>query len=926
MTAADDLPTAPDPMAIAALRNIVPPTLLDTSSDSIMPQTRLQRAARPEGLTVAPLKVAPLGPDEKATLSTAAKAAINARTPPKPAKTVHLPPETEQLARLRERQQAEDDERRKSETDGTTRPSQQKSHADLASSPSSTVGPYSVATPVPPQESPDTSPDSDTMQVEVLPPDDMQHAVDQRREKEEHDRLLEVQKEIARKEAFGDEATPDAQLEWEAREAAAREAEEAAARLSVRGPEADGAKTEAEEVMEDVQESDGRARPLTPEPSIDEKHDNKPSVSKAHSRPATPHGEDEENIVVKPRTRTPPAESSGRRRGSVERQSGPRMMSRVSSGTRKGDAETFEASASQPTATPVQPKDALSPRSMSPTTVRQSRGSATSQAVVVMQTPPRRPRTVTHRTPANREAALTDLAPLKGAAEDPDRDYLEPLFRIQAHDSPNSRMRSLPDLVKSANKHLSTEDHFANLHERQDYRMLRRIYQLQNANKWSLRQMDKCSEPPPPVSHWDRIMGEMKWMRKDFKAERKMKKSVCAWLAQRCAEYVGAGTSERLSLRLVTRAPSARVQSPSEERVPKLEFSGESAPEDNDMPDTPTADEVLRSTLVVAPEMSSVIAELQTTGKLSQALLSLPRCDLSQLPVRSQRVTTVSKFVQGKIVPKPIAPTRKRSRFDYEDEAETLQTEPDSKRLREERIALPEDEDVALFQADNKHIRDRLHANNAFRPPSEFVMPSTPFYEFRNGSHWIWEDDQKLRKLAKEYTFNWSLIADEMTLPSRFKSSAERRTPWECFERWVELETLPAEMRKTMYFKTWFQRLEQSQLAADRRHQTQVAAIQTQAQANGVQAHVPMRRRTIPTRVEKRKNSRYLWLVDAMRKLAKKRESNAYKQAEGECLNILSFGDQSLIQTSSTTCRSTAQGSNRYFHPATRTHAYAARV
>ena len=272
---------------------------------------------------------------------------------------------------------------------------------------------------------------------------------------------------------------------------------------------------------------------------------------------------------------------------------------------------------------------------------------------------------------------------------------------------------------------------------------------------------------------------------------------------------------------------------------------------------------------------------MQKRGKLDVAIRSLPIVGLnsSKLPHRAP-LDPVSKFANGTVLPIAKKPKRKRSKFDYEDDAEMLQSEPVSKRQREDRERLPEDQDMALFHPDNKHIRDRLHANNTFRPPSEFAMPSTQFYEFRNGSQWVWEDDQKLKKLAKEYSFNWSLISDELTLPASFKSSAERRTPWECFERWVELEQLPSEMRKTMYFKTWFQRLESSQQAAERRYQGQIAALQA---ANGQGAHVPARRRTTPTRVEKRKNTRYLWLVDAMRKLARKKEAQAFKQAEGKC-------------------------------------------
>ena len=182
--------------------------------------------------------------------------------------------------------------------------------------------------------------------------------------------------------------------------------------------------------------------------------------------------------------------------------------------------------------------------------------------------------------------------------------------------------------------------------------------------------------------------------------------------------------------------------------------------------------------MVVPPELSGIVEDLQKTGKLSKALDSLPKIgflDLSQHH-EIQPETPVSKFVEGKILPRATGPARKRSRYDYEDEAEVAASQPRHKRLREDLPA--EDQDCALFHPDNKHIRDRLHSNNAFRPPSEFVMPSTQFYEFRNGSQWLAEDDKRLRELAKEYSFNWSLIADELQLPGIYKTSQAHSCDW----------------------------------------------------------------------------------------------------------------------------------------------------
>ena len=866
--------------------------------ESAVPVTYSQKASRePDSPGVVPDDVAPPQPDEEAEFDGETQQLLDLQHPQKPAKLVHLPPEDAQEGRLHE-----DHRRKKSEDTESTRASRSQNHAELASSPSSTVGAYSAATPMPPQDSPDTSPDSESgEQIEVLPPKDLQPSPEEEREKEEHDRILEAQKEIARRQALGDVSSPDAQLRWEEREAAARDAEEKAAREDVNGPEPDAKdateETMAEEVVDETMQDSATG---SGEANTSNQHSEAEVSTSNDSQRLEPPQDDGDNITVTPRNKTAlTIDTSMQNTADGLQQPTPadqeRMTTRISSGALQKRSASEILGQTPGSARQI----ALSPETLSPVTARHLQETPAQDTFPVTRSrSPRRPSRLPGppRTPSNTQTILDELASLKGAAENPDRDYLEPLFRIQAHESPHVQTKTLNELLRTANKTLTTEDHYNSSHEKLDYKILRRIYQLQNANKWSLRQMEKSPEVPQPVNHMDHMMAEMKWMRKDFRVERKMKLNICAWLARRCAEWVAADKQTRRELQVQVKAPVTKetaneLEMTEDATEPDLEHSGESAPEDEAGPPTPKNDASLPSNLVVAPDLSYAVAELQKTDKLHKALVALPKVGFREAKVKTNPppghddparkiLSQVSKFAEGKVLPKVQLCGQKRSRFDYEDEEDILEDEPSSKRHAPERELPPEDQDMALFHPDNKTIRDRLHANNAFRPPSEHVMPATQFYEFRSGSQWVWEDDLKLRKLAKEYSFNWSLISDELQLPALFKSSAERRTPWECFERWVELEQLPAEMRKTMYFKTWFGRLEQSQKAAEERYQRQVAALQQQS--GGHAQHVPLRRRTMPLRVDKRRNSRYLWLVDAMRKGARKKEQAAFKQAECE--------------------------------------------
>jgi chromatin modification-related protein VID21 len=90
-------------------------------------------------------------------------------------------------------------------------------------------------------------------------------------------------------------------------------------------------------------------------------------------------------------------------------------------------------------------------------------------------------------------------------------------------------------------------------------------------------------------------------------------------------------------------------------------------------------------------------------------------------------------------------------------------------------------------------------------------------------------------------------------------------------------------MSKTQYFRTYQSRLEQAQRTVAAQHQAQQQLIQQQSQnGQNIPAQTPRRRTNQPIRVERRRENRHLAIIDGMRKLARKRESIAHKQAESQ--------------------------------------------
>ncbi|KAF3065330.1 Chromatin modification-related protein EAF1 [Daldinia childiae] len=411
----------------------------------------------------------------------------------------------------------------------------------------------------------------------------------------------------------------------------------------------------------------------------------------------------------------------------------------------------------------------------------------------------------------------------------------------------------------------------------------------------------------------------MKWMRTDFREERKWKMAAARNLAYACAEWVSASIEDRKTLQVDViippkappvdtgevimgdvHNPQSSDSQPTPDLIPSADMDSPMEPDDE--PHEGILDTVAPSAIFALENDDIVFALHQspTADRLLEELpiygspLKVPKSDLTAPeydPDASWRrpALPLSKFVEGRMELAPIEPPKKRSRYNYaqeDDEDDGVvfgQLNSSQPRLE------PESPDVALFRPENKSFRDRLHAGHQFRPPNEHSMPFQSFYECRSPSQWIQSEDDELKSLVREYSYNWSLISSILSSKSLFSSGAERRTPWECFERWVMLEGLPHDMQKTQYFKLWQGRIESSQQVI-RQHQNamqqqaQQQQQQQQANSNGPVTPIPKRRYNVPLKVERRRNQKHLTMIDAMRKLAKKRETAIQKQQHAASL------------------------------------------
>ncbi|KFY23299.1 hypothetical protein V491_02595, partial [Pseudogymnoascus sp. VKM F-3775] len=531
-------------------------------------------------------------------------------------------------------------------------------------------------------------------------------------------------------------------------------------------------------------------------------------------------------------------------------------------------------------------------------------------------------------TKDTKTSALVSAAAKPPGTEYPD--YFMPLINAQSYSAIRG-YQTLEALLASAHKTITTTNAALPFQEAQAQKIIRRIHSLQNHDKWSLRQPKRSPEPIRPTTHWDELLKEARWMRTDFREERKWKTALARRAAYECALWVNGDQEQRdvLQRKVVVlesveqvdetmvdvgdvealaevNAEAGDVEAPADVNVDTDAEISHPTPDlvpssDNDTPldefdDEPRISllETVAPTAIFSLDNDDLVFGLSRSAASDKLLQELPmygaplKVHQSDLPTSEvdpdaswrKPYLPLSKYIEGKIRFTDEPPPRKKSRYEYaeesDDEDEVVFGERQQRKPQE-----PLQVDVALFNPENKHIRDRIHAGHQFRPPSEFPMPLQSFFENRHPSQWTWAEDDELKQLVREYQYNWSLISSMLTSKGVYYTAAERRTPWECFERWIHLEGLPADMQKTHYFRAYNSRLEAAQRSLLLQIQAQAAQPPPAVGSAPVRQ---IRRSTTSVRVERRRNQKHLTLVDSMRKVAKKRETTAQKQQQAQSL------------------------------------------
>lgn len=399
-----------------------------------------------------------------------------------------------------------------------------------------------------------------------------------------------------------------------------------------------------------------------------------------------------------------------------------------------------------------------------------------------------------------------------------------------------------------------------------------RIEELKRQGKWSLKQPQRFVDPllnSKKRSHWENLLSEMSWMSVDFKEERKFKVATCATIAKSIQDYWKFGKVCCIKTRPIVHITTDEEDEVKLEDFINIEESKEAESDSMDVDDTDN------SRLLERPQPSDEItpAELpESTLEEYNKYLETEEPNPFKLQVDTNDFKNSDKILFDGI---PTFGTFEKFNDCY-DRAPLI---PVSKALLPQEdetwfnCYLQQTEDNTNSVPDQQKglfgFSSRNRLSTIIKPPQP---PSLRYLNLRTPTIWLPEDDQNLIEYVNQFSFNWGIVSAHLSKrPTRsYQSNIERRTPWQCFERYIQLNDA-------------FQ-------IGDMRGHNYMAATKWLEHAHHIQATTKRRISPLGVGVEsiQRGHKRLRWasMFEAIRKCMRKRESVTRPNSNHQRKNI----------------------------------------
>lgn len=370
---------------------------------------------------------------------------------------------------------------------------------------------------------------------------------------------------------------------------------------------------------------------------------------------------------------------------------------------------------------------------------------------------------------------------------------VRPLTELYYH----TQTLPLIKLLPKSQKVLTSEAYESALLEGKVAVLYSRIEELKRQKKWSLRQMEKFKDPLTKTSaHWDNLLAEGKWLAVDFKEERKFKMYQSYCLAQAVMEYWALGKEvciKRAPIRFLgdlSKTPDLTLDqtAPQTEYIPEptLELPVELSVDPTiDLPVQPAAELILQQ----GDEPTIDVTLLRDSPAEFSDSVAI------RTPNPFRLFANVDEFSQRDKAIFESVPSSAVFHNDRRRNGTDMPIDPISRLL----TPVNDDEDewykIVYHKPEKSEPAPLSYQKSLFgtatqrkfailKPPKP---PSLLHMEVRTPTIWLPQDDQMLIHFVVKYAFNWKVISAHMEPGIKYVSNIEKRTPWQCFERYIQL-------------------------------------------------------------------------------------------------------------------------------------------
>lgn len=403
-------------------------------------------------------------------------------------------------------------------------------------------------------------------------------------------------------------------------------------------------------------------------------------------------------------------------------------------------------------------------------------------------------------------------------------------------------------LLPGPHKVLISENYESALLEGKIAVLYSRIEELKRQGKWSLRQPSKHYDPfvylkktKKKQTHGLSLLEEARWMAADFKETAKFKKACCVQIAQAISDYWTYG-----DIMCIKAKPIVHIEVETEKEKEEV-IETDDIKEPLETINEEVKEEVIdidpQALQLVPPEDEQATFDLKSLLEPAEAK---PQDIMATQTYKKPQVGTPLPFKLHvniddlkKIDQSIIKNLPKFTAFD-EEEKTIKSTEFSMAPIS--RLIHPFDADDDWYKVVVKDA-DSSKAKRSHGPPEyqkglfgfqshrrfNYLKPPKPplikNIEYRSPTIWLPKDDKYLIHYIAEFCFNWELISEHLSSTcsslKRYESNIERRTPWQCFERYIQLNEKFqfGDMRGSYAYhaQQWLEQAHRTQLTTKRR-------------------------------------------------------------------------------------------------------------